>query len=113
MPNSSTSRPPSETPTSKRSWALYLLLGLFAAMLLTRPSAPGNRISYSDFKQKLDAGQISEVELTKERIRAMPSDPTAQKHGDRWIVQRVEDPDLVKQLEAKHVTFTGVQDSDG
>jgi len=112
MPNSSISRPPTESPTSKRSWALYLLVGLLGAMLLTRPSAPGNRISYSDFKQRLDAGQVSEVELTKERIRAVPSDPALQKRGERWIVQRVEDPDLVKQLEAKKVAFTGAPESD-
>jgi cell division protease FtsH len=111
MSQSSISRPPAETPTSKRSWALYLLVGLFAAMLLTRPSAPGNRISYSDFKQKLDAGQISEVEMTKDRIRAVPTDPALRKRGG-WIVQRVEDPDLVKQLEAKKVSFTGAPEGD-
>jgi cell division protease FtsH len=111
MSQSSISRPPAETPTSKRSWALYLLVGLFAAMLLTRPSAPGNRISYSDFKQKLDAGQISEVEMTKDRIRAVPADATQKKRG-AWLVQRVEDPDLVKQLEAKKVSFTGAPEGD-
>src|SRR3954451_2482658 len=101
MSNSTNLRPPSETPTSKRTWALYLFLGLFAAMLLTRPSQPGNRIAYSDFKQKLAAGQVSEVELGKDRLKAVPADEAAKKKGERWLVQRVEDPDLVKELQAK------------
>ncbi|MDB4971340.1 MAG: ftsH 5 [Myxococcales bacterium] len=103
------------TPTPegpKRTWIVYLLLGLFAAMLFSRSGPSGNRISYSDFKQKLAAGQISEVEIGKERIRATPTDETAKKKGDRWVAQRVEDPDLVKELEAKKVPFGGMQEGD-
>jgi cell division protease FtsH len=88
------------------------LFGLLAAMLVTRPSAPGTRLSYSDFKQKLYAGDLSEVEIGKERLRATPSDEQAKKRGERFIVQRVEDPNLVKDLEAKHVKFTGLAESD-
>ncbi len=91
----------------KRTWLVYLLLGLFAAMLFSRSGPTGNRISYSDFKQQLASGQISEVEIGKERIRATPSDEKAKKHGDRWVTMRVDDPDLVKQLEAKKVAFGG------
>ena len=40
----------------KRTWLVYLLLGLFAAMLFSRSGPSGNRISYSDFKQRLDVG---------------------------------------------------------
>jgi cell division protease FtsH len=112
MPTSTTSRPPPETPGSKRAWALYLFLGLFAAMLLTRPSTPTNRLSYSDFKQKVEAGQVSEVELGKDRLKAVPADEAARKRGERWVVQRVDDPDLVKQLEAHHVKYSGVQEGD-
>ena len=102
--------PSSESP--KRTWLIYVLLGLFAAMLFSRSGPAGNRISYSDFKQKLDANQISEVEIGKERIRATPVDATAKKKGERWVTQRVDDPELTKQLEAKHISFTGMQDGD-
>src|SRR5689334_16705411 len=112
MANSTNLRPPSETPTSKRTWVLYLFLGLFAAMLLTRPTQPGNRLSYSEFKQKLANGQVSEVEVSKERLKAVPADDAAKKRGERWIVQRVDDPNLVKDLEAKQVAFSGVQEGD-
>jgi cell division protease FtsH len=105
-------RVPSDARPSRRAWVFYLVLGLFAATLLARPSATGARIAYSDFKQKLAAGQISEVELGKDRVRATPADPAAKKRGERWVTMRVDDPDLVKQLEAQHVTFTGMPDGD-
>jgi len=80
---------------------VYLLLGLFAAMLFSRSGPSGDRISYSEFKQRLSDGQISEVEIGKERIRATPADEKLKKKGERWVTVRVDDPDLVKQLEAK------------
>jgi cell division protease FtsH len=106
MPRAPSSEPP------KRTWLIYVLLGLFAAMLFSRSGPSGNRISYSDFKTKLAANQISDVEIGKERIRATPADANAKKKGERWITQRVDDPDLTKQLEAKHINFTGMQDGD-
>jgi cell division protease FtsH len=91
---------------------VYLLLGLFAAMLFSRSGPSGNRISYSEFKQRLTDGQISEVEIGKERIRATPTDEKMKKHGDHWITMRVEDPGLVKELEAKKIPFGGMQEGD-
>jgi cell division protease FtsH len=102
--------PINESP--RRTWLVYLLLGLFAAMLFSRSGPSGTRISYSDFKQKIDAGQVAEVEIGRERIRAIPSDPALKKKGERWITQRVDDPELVKQLEAKHIAFSGMQEGD-
>ena len=91
---------------------MYLLLGLFAAMLFSRSGPKGTRISYSEFKQHLADNQISEVEIGKDRIRATPSDDKAKKRGERWITVRVDDPDLVKELEAKKINFSGLQESD-
>src|SRR5262249_9362686 len=34
------------------------------------------------------------------------------KRGERWVVQRVEDPDLVRDLDAHHVSYTGLPESD-
>ncbi|MGZ3406638.1 MAG: ATP-dependent zinc metalloprotease FtsH [Polyangia bacterium] len=108
-----TPRTPANNDAPKRTtWLVYLLLGLFAAMLFSRSGPTGNRISYSEFKQHLADGQISEVEIGKERIRATPSDEKAKKHGDRWITMRVDDPELVKQLEAKKIAFSGLQEGD-
>jgi cell division protease FtsH len=105
-------RPTNPESSPRRTWLIYVLLGLFAAMLFSRTGPTGNRISYSDFKQKLGAGQISEVEIGRERLRATPSDEALKKKGERWITMRVEDPDLVKELTAKHISFTGMQEGD-
>jgi cell division protease FtsH len=105
-------RKPAPTEAPRRTWLVYLLLGLFAAMLFARSGPTGTRISYSDFKDKLNAGQIAEVELGKERLRAIPADEKAKKRGERWIALRVEDPDLVKELEAKKVVISGMQEGD-
>ena len=105
-------RTPTNTEAPKRTWLVYLLLGLFAAMLFSRSGPSGNRISYSEFKQRLASSQISEVEIGKERLRVTPSDEKLKKKGERWIVQRVDDPDLVKELEAKKIPFGGMQEGD-
>src|SRR5205823_7961570 len=102
-------RPSNSAEGSRRTWIVYLLLGLFAALLFSRSGPSGTHIAYSDFKQKLAAGQIAEVEIGKERIRATPSDDKAKNRGERWITMRVEDPDLVKELEAKKVPFGGMR----
>jgi cell division protease FtsH len=98
--------------TSRKSWALYLLAGLALAMMLFRPQTAGVRLSYSDFKQKLDGGQIAEVELGKERLRALPKDDAALRRRGGWMVLRVEDPKLVEELQAKQVKYTAVPESD-
>src|SRR5690349_13251625 len=110
MPN--TVRPTTDTPGPQRSWTLWIFVALFAAMLFTRTGPGGTRIPYSDFKQKVEAGQIVEVEVGKERIVGVPSDAAAKKKGERWVANRVEDPTLVKLLEDKHIKYQGLQESD-
>src|SRR5437867_3092694 len=107
---SPTPRPQSSDVRPKRSWALYLVVGLFAALMLTRPAPTGARISYSEFKQRLEAGQVADVEIAKDRLRVTPSDAAARTRGERWLVTRVDDPELVKQLDAKHASYHGTVD---
>jgi cell division protease FtsH len=114
MPDPATPAPPRAPSDARprRAWVLYLLLALFAALMMMRPGPAGTRITYSDFKQKLAAGQVGEVEIGKERLRVAPADEAARKRGERWLVTRVDDPELVKQLDAKHVAYSGTIDSD-
>jgi cell division protease FtsH len=104
-------RPSNDTPPH-RSWTLWIFVALFAATLLTRSSPNGARISYSDFKSKVESGQVSEVQIGKERVIATPSDAALKKKGERWIANRVDDPELVKQLDAKKIKYEGLQESD-
>lgn len=104
--------PTGAEPPARRSWPLYLFLGLFAAMLFTRSQPAGTRLSYSELKQKIEAGQVQSVEIGKERLRAVPMDEAARKRGERWTTQRVDDPELTKLLDAKKVEYTGVPEGD-
>ncbi len=61
-------------------------------------------ITYSEFKQSLQADKIKDVAITPEVI-------TGRRETDKGVRKfqtvRVEDPDLVKELEARHVKFEG------
>jgi cell division protease FtsH len=91
---------------------LYLFLGLFAALLFGRSGPTGAQVTYSELKHKIEAGQVAEVHIGKERLRAVPADEAAKKRGERWIAVRVDDPDLTRLLDEKHVAYSGVQESD-
>jgi cell division protease FtsH len=90
---------------------LYLLVAFGALLLLARPSG-GPRIAYSDLKKKIAAGEVREVQLSRDRIVALPKDPAAVKRGERWTAQRVEDPSLLPLLESQRVVYAGQPESD-
>lgn len=65
-------------------------------------------IPYSDFKTYLEKGMIKEVVISDTVIKGLMQDPTGK--SDKpvpFTTNRIQDPDLVKELEAKHVKFTG------
>jgi cell division protease FtsH len=114
-PNEPFTRGPEKGATQgpdRRVWLVYLAIGLAAAFLLTRSPQAGTPIRYSDFKKKVEAGDVGEVEIGKERVRAIPSDAQAKRRGERWVAWRVDDPNLIKDLDEHHVTYTGVQEGD-
>jgi cell division protease FtsH len=58
-------------------------------------------ISYSELKELLKTGKIKELTINPESISG------EEKTGRKFQAVRVEDPDLVKELEASHVKYTG------
>ncbi len=58
-------------------------------------------IPYSEFKELLSAGKIKELTINPESING------EEKTERKFQTVRVEDPDLVKELEASHVKYTG------
>ncbi len=65
-------------------------------------------ISYSEFKESIRAGRIKELTITLETISG---EWTTEKGTRRFQTVRVEDPDLVKELESLKVKYTGKIDS--
>jgi cell division protease FtsH len=71
-----------------------LLAGLFAA--------PGDEVTYSEFKTALRAGEVVSVRVSDDRI-------TGEMSGDRaFSVVRVEDPGLLAELDGGGVAIEGV-----
>jgi len=65
-------------------------------------------ISYSEFKESLRAGKVKEITITAETISG---EWTTEKGTRKFQTVRVEDPDLVKELEGQRVKYTGKVDS--
>ncbi len=65
-------------------------------------------IPYSEFKESLRAGKIRELTITTESING---ERETEKGLRKFQTVRVEDPDLVKELEAHQVKYTGKVES--
>jgi cell division protease FtsH len=77
--------------------AVWLLRGSQSAV----PS-----LDYSEFKRRLGNGEITQVELSKDRIVA------TDKQGGKIAVNRVDDPTLTKELDDKKIPYRGKAESD-
>ena len=62
-------------------------------------------ISYGNFLQKVDEGQVSKVEITSTKIAVVAKDDTDK---TIYVTGRVEDPDLVNRLVKSKVEFSQV-----
>jgi cell division protease FtsH len=109
---------PSFVPKRFNSPILYLGLA-FVIMLIFQSFSVQNElesIPYSEFKQLLREGQVKECHLSRERIVGTLIDlegEGAQSGSDdakterRFSTVRIEDPELIKELEAQGIQFAG------
>jgi cell division protease FtsH len=81
-------------------FGLLIVVNIASALL-----RQGTTLDYSNFKLRLDEGQISEVQISKDSIRGKYQD--ADGSVKSFTTVRVDDPNLVQQLEAKKVPFAG------
>jgi cell division protease FtsH len=101
-------RPLGGRPSSSLWFGLSLLLLLFLAqMYYLGPT--GRSIPYSDFKELVKGGGVAEVAVGDQVIRgtlkqAAPDDP---KQSKQFTTNRVDDPKLTEELEAKGVKYSG------
>jgi cell division protease FtsH len=85
------------------AFLLILLIQNYFVMKKTEDVIP-----YSEFKQTLREGKIRDLTITQESISG---ERETEKGPRRFTTVRVEDSDLVKELEAYHVKYTGKVDS--
>src|SRR5262245_38954600 len=94
-------------PAGGKAWVLWLIALLLMGIWLVRGSQSSvATVDYSEFKRRLQAGEITQVELTKDRVLA------TDKKGGHFGTVRVDDPDLVGELEERHVPYRGRAESD-
>ena len=83
-----------------------LMIYLFNAVITPMYFSPKvQEISYGNFLQKVDEGQVSKVEITSNKIAVVAKDD-----ADKtiYVTGRVEDPDLVNRLVKSKVEFSQV-----
>ncbi len=84
----------------------FLIILLIQNYLMTRKTE--DVIPYSEFKESLRADKIKELTITPESING---ERETEKGIRGFQTVRVEDPDLVKELESHHVQYKGKVDS--
>src|SRR6476469_3899840 len=86
---------------------LLLLLGVVQMYFMT---PAGRTLSYSEFKTLVRNGEVSEVTIGEQSLRGTLKPKAGSAASDDkqqlFTVNRVEDPKLAEDLEAKGVKFT-------
>jgi cell division protease FtsH len=90
----------------------FLTMGavLFVLNFITPMQMP-DELPYSEFKTLLAAGNVAEVTVTRQSLLGKLKPGERSKEPKLFTTVRVEDPDLVKELNARNVKFTGMIES--
>jgi cell division protease FtsH len=88
---------------------LYLLMILvFVSLFRLLSEQPAEEVSYSTFKTLMTEKRVKDLVISRDHIRGMRINA---KEGDKeqnFTVVRIEDPDLVKNLDAAGISYRGV-----
>jgi cell division protease FtsH len=96
---------PSQRKVHFSIWYFILALLLLAYLQTHVVEPESQQVSYSEFKQWVNEGKVNNLVIGPERIRGEIK--TDKGPGKPFTVVRVEDPDLVKLLEQKGITYSG------
>jgi cell division protease FtsH len=102
----------------QRGFLLFLLF-LTAALWFSTRAGPGARVlSYAEFRDKLASGEVTELFVASDEVRGsliLPPDERKEAADEPRLEPfrtiRLEDPDLVDELERAAVEYTAVPDS--
>ena len=105
-------------PKQKQFSIWYVFIALWALMLIQIFVTPffflkPMEIPYSEFKAAVAAGKVEEISVGSAVIHGQmkPDSSSASKEGRLFDTVRVEDPDLLRDLQAHQVKVTGVIES--
>jgi cell division protease FtsH len=105
-------------------WGTLIFFGLLLLLqnMLANPSA--QQLPYSEFKAALRQGQIQSVQIGKHTIRGtrlLPREPHPSESTEgavamrsvRFTTVRVDDPELIRELETHQIPYKGQYENDG
>jgi cell division protease FtsH len=114
----------------EQSIAWYLVAALLLALMLVTflsSTSPRENLGYSDFKHLLAAGQLTELTLHSDLIEGtmqstnleklltpqalQPLKNWPQDGGYHFVTARIDDPQLIAQLDAAHAHYSAVIDT--
>ena len=93
---------------------VYVILALGAIMLVHDFIVATQKLEelpYSEFRTLVAAGKVAEVALTHQRVTGKLKLEEGSKEPKLFTSVRVDDPDLIKELNSRNVTFSGVIES--
>src|SRR5438874_3934459 len=94
-------------------WYVLVAIGFLLVIQNVLFARPFEQLPYSDFKAALRQDRIEDVQISTHTIRGTLRPNTGEKTPPlRFMTVRVDDPDLVQELEAHSVKYTGQYDSD-
>lgn len=111
MPQEKKGLPSFPPPTRESAWvifALAMLVWILFSIIL--PMAQVKEIPYSEFKAMVREGRLQEVTLGPSLVRGVAKDAKAQ-GAAIFTAVKVEDPELVKELEARGIPYRGEVES--
>ena len=92
----------------------YVFLAIFAVILVHDFIVATQKVEelpYSEFRTLMLSGKVAEVTVTHQRLTGKLKLEEGAKEQKLFSTVRVEDSDLVKELSARNVTFSGVIES--
>ncbi|MBI3806611.1 MAG: ATP-dependent metallopeptidase FtsH/Yme1/Tma family protein, partial [Nitrospirae bacterium] len=92
----------------------YVFLAIFAVILVHDFIVATQKVEelpYSEFRTLVLSGKVAEVTVTQQRVTGKLKLEEGAKEQKSFTTVRVEDPDLIKELSARNVTFSGVIES--
>jgi cell division protease FtsH len=94
-------------------WYVLVAIGFLLVIQNVLFARPFEQLPYSDFKAALRQDRIEDVQISAHTMRGTLRPSTGEKSPPlRFMTVRVDDPELVQELEAHHVKYTGQYDSD-
>jgi cell division protease FtsH len=90
-------------------FVMYLLILLvFISLFRLFSEQPAEEVSYSTFKTLMAEKQIKDLVISREHIKGVRITAKTGEKETSFMVVRIEDPDLVKNLDAGGISYRGV-----